>query len=33
MRYILMVFGAIGLAVGFLMFANANHPEKTARSA
>ena len=27
MRYVLMVLGAIGLAVGFLMFANAHHPD------
>jgi uncharacterized membrane protein len=27
MRYVLMVLGAVGLALGFLMFANARHPE------
>jgi hypothetical protein len=27
MRYVLMVLGAVGLAVGFLMFANAHHPD------
>jgi hypothetical protein len=27
MRYVLMALGAIGLAVGFLMFANAHHPD------
>ena len=27
MRYALMLLGAIGVAVGFLMFANARHPE------
>ena len=27
MRYVLLVLGAIGLAVGFLMFANAHHPD------
>jgi hypothetical protein len=27
MRYVLMVLGAIGLAMGFLMFANAHHPD------
>jgi hypothetical protein len=27
MRYVLMVLGAIGLALGFLMFGNAHHPE------
>jgi len=26
MRYALMILGAIGLGVGFLMLANANHP-------
>jgi len=25
MRYLLMVLGAVGLALGFLMFANAHH--------
>ena len=25
MRFVLMLLGAIGLGVGFLMFANANH--------
>jgi hypothetical protein len=27
MRYVLMPLGAIGLALGFLMFANAHHPD------
>jgi hypothetical protein len=27
MRYVLMVLGAIGLAMGFLMFANAHHSD------
>jgi len=27
MRYILIVLGVISLAVGFLMLANARHPE------
>jgi hypothetical protein len=27
MRYVLMVLGVIGLAMGFLMFANAHHPD------
>jgi hypothetical protein len=27
MRYVLMVLGALGLAAGFLMFANARHPD------
>jgi hypothetical protein len=27
MRYLLMILGAIGLAIGFLMFANAHHPD------
>ena len=27
MRFVLMLLGAIGLGVGFLMFANAHHPE------
>jgi hypothetical protein len=26
MRYVLTVLGALGLAMGFLMFANAHHP-------
>jgi hypothetical protein len=32
MRYMIMVFGAIGLAVGFLMFANAHHPDHYAQA-
>jgi hypothetical protein len=31
MRYILIFLGAIGLAVGFLMFANAHHPDHIAQ--
>jgi hypothetical protein len=27
MRFVLMLLGAVGLGVGFLMFANAHHPE------
>jgi hypothetical protein len=27
MRYALLVLGAIGLGLGFLMFANAHHPD------
>lgn len=27
MRYVLMLLGVIGLALGFLMFANAHHPD------
>jgi hypothetical protein len=27
MRYLLMVLGAVGLAAGFLLFANAHHPD------
>jgi hypothetical protein len=27
MRFVLMLLGAIGLGVGFLMFSNAHHPE------
>ena len=27
MRYVLMILGTIGLALGFLMFANARHPD------
>jgi hypothetical protein len=27
MRYVLMVLGAGGLALAFLMFANAHHPD------
>jgi hypothetical protein len=27
MRYVLLVLGAIALAAGFFMFANAHHPE------
>jgi hypothetical protein len=27
MRYVLMVLGAIGLAIRFLMFASAHHPD------
>jgi hypothetical protein len=26
MRYVLLILGAIGLGLGFLMFANAHHP-------
>ena len=29
MRYVLMVLGVIGLAIGFLMFAHARHPDHT----
>jgi uncharacterized membrane protein len=32
MRYALMVLGAIGLALGFLMIANARHPENVAQA-
>jgi hypothetical protein len=32
MRYVLMVLGAIGLAVGFLMFANARHPDHVSQA-
>jgi uncharacterized membrane protein len=32
MRYVLMVLGAIGLAIGFLMFANARHPDQTTQA-
>jgi hypothetical protein len=27
MRFVLMLLGGIGLALGFLMFANAHHPD------
>jgi hypothetical protein len=27
MRYVLLILGAIGLGLGFLMFANAHHPD------
>jgi hypothetical protein len=27
MRYVLMLIGVIGLSIGFLMFANAHHPD------
>jgi len=27
MRFVLMLLGAFGLGVGFLMFANTHHPE------
>jgi len=27
MPYVLMVLGALGLGAGFLMFANAHHPD------
>jgi hypothetical protein len=27
MRYLLVVLGALGLGAGFLMFANAHHPD------
>jgi len=33
MRYLLMVLGAVGLALGFLMFANARgHPENISQA-
>jgi hypothetical protein len=32
MRYVLMVLGAIGLAIGFLMFANAHHPDHVSQA-
>ena len=32
MRYVLMVLGAIGLATGFLMFANARHPDHVSQA-
>jgi uncharacterized membrane protein len=32
MRYVLMVLGVIGLAIGFLMFANAQRPEHTTQA-
>ena len=27
MRFVLMILGALGLGLGFLMFANAHHPD------
>jgi hypothetical protein len=32
MRYVLMVLGAIGLACGIIMFANAHHPDHTTQA-
>ena len=32
MRYVLMVLGTLGLAIGFLMFSNAHHPEHIAQA-
>jgi hypothetical protein len=32
MRYVLIALGAIGLAIGFLMFANAHHPDHTTQA-
>ena len=32
MRYALIVLGIIGLAAGFLMFANAHHPDHVAQA-
>jgi hypothetical protein len=32
MRYLLMVLGAVGLATGFLMFANASHPDHASQA-
>ncbi len=32
MRYILMLVGAIGLALGFLMFANVRHPDHVSQA-
>ena len=32
MRYVLMGLGAIGLAIGFLMFANAHHPDHVSQA-
>jgi hypothetical protein len=33
MRYLLMALGAVGLAAGFLMFANAHHPDHNIQAA
>jgi hypothetical protein len=27
MRYVLVILGALGLGLGFVMFANAHHPD------
>jgi hypothetical protein len=32
MRYVLIALGAIGLTLGFLMFANAHHPDNVSQA-
>ena len=32
MRYVLTVLGAIGLAIGLFMFANAHHPDHVSQA-